>query len=136
MHHRPPLGRERRGEAVEEETLDPIAGYVERVTLAQYHIREATHDAPPLRRIRDPYRRLQPAPALVLFLADGGNADRREHAEVIRELSAQPMFVPFVKIGKDEFPFLRKWAGLRGRPIDLAGFMPVNDLGAIQDLEL
>jgi len=106
------------------------------VTLAQYNIRKATHDAPPRRLLRDPYRSPQPAPAFVIFLADGGNADRRERTEVIRALSAQPMFVPFVGIGKEEFPFLRKLAGLRGRPIDLAGFVPVNNLDAIEDLEL
>ena len=46
------------------------------------------------------------------------------------------MFVPFVGIGKEEFPFPRKLAGLPGRPIDLAGFVPVNNLDAIQDLKL
>ena len=55
---------------------------------------------------------------------------------MIRELTAQPIFVPFVGIGKEEFPFLRKLAGLPGRPIDHAGFVPVNDLDAIEDLEL
>ena len=55
---------------------------------------------------------------------------------MICELSAQPMFMPFVRIGKEDFPFLHKWAGLRGRPIDLAGFVPVNNLDAIKDLEL
>jgi vWA found in TerF C terminus len=49
---------------------------------------------------------------------------------------SQPIFVPFVGIGKEEFPFLRKLAGLPGRPIDHAGFVPVNDLDAIEDLEL
>ena len=106
------------------------------MTLAQYNIRKATHDAPALRLLRDPYRSPQPAPAFVIFLADGGNADRRESAEVIRALSAQPVFVRFVGIGKEDFPFLHKLAELRGRPIDLAGFVPVNDLDAIQDLEL
>ena len=36
-------------------TLDEIEGYVERVILAQYKIREATNYAPPLRLIRDHY---------------------------------------------------------------------------------
>ena len=73
---------------------------------------------------------------MVIFLADGGNTDRCERTEVIRALSAQPMFVPFVRIGKEEFPFLCKLAGLPGRLIDLAGFVSVNNLDAIQDLEL
>jgi hypothetical protein len=117
-------------------TLDEIEGYVERVILAQYRIREATNYAPPLRLLSSKYRAPQPAPAFVIFLTDGGNADRRESAEVIRELSSQPVFVQFVGIGKEEFPFLRKLDALSGRLIDNAGFMQVNDLDAIKDAEL
>ena len=117
-------------------TLDEIEGYVERVILARYKIREATNYAPPLRLIRDQYRSPQPAPAFVIFLTDGSNADRRESAEAIRELSSQPVFVQFVGIGKEDFPFLRKLDELPGRVIDNAGFMAVDDLDAIQDAEL
>ena len=117
-------------------TLDEIEGYVERVILARYKIREATNYAPPLRLIRDQYRSPQPAPAFAIFLTDGSNADRRESAEAIRELSSQPVFVQFVGIGKEDFPFLRKLDELPGRVIDNAGFMAVDDLDAIQDAEL
>jgi hypothetical protein len=117
-------------------TLDEIEGYVERVILSQYKIREATNYAPPLRLLLSKYRAPQPAPAFVIFLTDGGNADRRESAEVIRELATQPVFVQFVGIGPEDFPFLRKLDELPGRAIDNAGFMPVNDLDAIKDLEL
>lgn len=89
-------------------TLDEIEGYVKRTILARYKIREATNYTPPLRLIRDQYWSLQPAPAFVIFLTDGGNADWRERAEVIRELSSQPAFVQFMGIGKEDFPFLRK----------------------------
>ena len=117
-------------------TLDEIEGYVERAILARYKIREAINYTPPLRLIRDQYRSPQPAPAFVIFLTDGSNADRRERAEAIRELSSQPVFVPFVGIGKEEFPFLHKLDELPGRLIDNAGFMLVNDLDTIKDLEL
>ena len=117
-------------------TLDEIEGYVERVILSQYKIREATNYAPPLRLLLSKYRSPQPAPAFVIFLTDGGNADRRESTEVIRELAAQPVFVQFVGIGPEDFPFLRKLDELPGRVIDNAGFMHVNDLDAIKDLEL
>jgi hypothetical protein len=116
-------------------TLDEIEGYVERVILAQYKIREATHYAPPLRLLLSKYRAPQPAPVLVIFLTDGGNADRRESAEAIREMSSQPVFVQFVGIGQEDFPFLRKLDELPGRPIDNAGFMAVNDLDEIEDAE-
>jgi len=117
-------------------TLDEIDGYVERVILSQYKIREATNYAPPLRLIRDQYRSPQPAPVFVIFLTDGGNADRPASAEVLRELSSQPVFVQFVGIGKEDFPFLHKLDALPGRVIDNAGFMAVNDIDAIKDAEL
>ena len=117
-------------------TLDEIDGYVERVILAQYKIREATNYAPPLRLLSNKYRTPQPAPLFVIFLTDGGNADKPASAEAIRELSSQPVFVQFVGIGKEDFPFLHKLDELPGRMIDNAGFMRVNDIDAIKDLEL
>jgi hypothetical protein len=117
-------------------TLDEIEGYVERVILSQYKIREATNYAPPLRLLLNKYQAPQSAPVLVIFLTDGGNADRRESAEAIRELSHQPAFVQFVGIGQEDFPFLRELDELPGRPIDNAGFMAVNDLDEIEDAEL
>ncbi|MCC9001510.1 MAG: VWA domain-containing protein [Candidatus Competibacter sp.] len=117
-------------------TLDEIEGYVERVILSQYKIREATNYAPPLRLILNHYRAPQPAPVFVIFLTDGGNADKPASAEAIRELSKQPVFVQFVGIGKEDFPFLRKLDELSGRLIDNAGFMQVNDFDTLNDLEL
>lgn len=117
-------------------TLDEIDGYVERVILSQYKIREATNYAPPLRLIRDEYPQPRPAPVFVIFLTDGANADKPASADVLRELSAQPVFVQFVGIGKEDFPFLRKLDALPGRVIDNAGFMAVNDIDTIKDAEL
>lgn len=117
-------------------TLDEIDGYVERVILAQYKIREATNYAPPLRLLLNKYQAPQTAPVFVIFLTDGGNADKPASAEVIRELSKQPVFVQFVGIGKEDFPFLKKLDELPGRLIDSAGFMHVNDIDTIKDAEL
>ena len=117
-------------------TLDEIDGYVERVILAQYKIIEATRYAPPLRLIGEKYRGPQPDPVFVIFLTDGGNADRRESAAVIREIAAEPIFVQFVGIGAEEFPFLQKLDELPNRVVDNAGFMHVNDIATIDDTEL
>ena len=117
-------------------TLDEVEGYVERVILAQYKIREATNYAPPLRWLLNKYQAPQPAPVFVIFLTDGGNADKPASAEAIRELSKQPVFVQFVGIGKEDFPFLHKLDELPGRFIDNAGFMHVNDIDTVKDLEL
>ena len=72
----------------------------------------------------------------VIFLVDGDTAERWESAEVIRELSHQPVFVQFMEIGKEDFPFLRKLDKLSGRLIDNAGLMQVNDLDQIEDAKL
>lgn len=117
-------------------TLDEIDGYVERVILAQYKIREATNYAPPLRMLLKKYHAPQSTPVFVIFVTDGGNADRPATAQVIRELSSEPLFVQFVGIGKEDFPFLHKLDELSGRLIDNAGFMQVNDLDVIKDAEL
>ncbi len=117
-------------------TLDEIEGYVERVILSQYKIREATNYAPPLRLLLNKYQAPQPAPVFVIFLTDGGNADKPASAEAIRELSKQPIFVQFVGIDKEDFPFLHRLDELPGRVIDNAGFMHVNDIEAIKDAEL
>ncbi|MBL8251778.1 MAG: VWA domain-containing protein, partial [Candidatus Competibacter sp.] len=117
-------------------TLDEIEGYVERVILARYTIREATNYAPPLRLLLEKYRAPQPDPAFVIFITDGSNADRPATSEVIRELSSQPVFVQFVGIGQDYFPYLLKLDELPGRVIDNAGFTQINHLDAIRDDEL
>ncbi|MBK8183958.1 MAG: VWA domain-containing protein [Candidatus Competibacteraceae bacterium] len=70
------------------------------------------------------------------FIADGANADRGATAAVIRALSSEPVFLQFVGIGKEDFPFLRKLDELPGRLIDNAGFMSINDLDGIKDAEL
>jgi len=117
-------------------TLDEIDGYVERVILTQYKIREATNYAPPLRLLLNKYPAPQPAPVFVIFLTDGGNADKPASKEAICELSKQPIFVQFVGMGKEDFPFLHKLDELPGRLIDNAGFMAVNDIDTIKDAEL
>lgn len=117
-------------------TLTAIDGYVERVILAEYKIIEATHYAPPLQLLLESYRAPQPDPALVIFLTDGGNADRRETADIMRALSAEPVFIQFVGIGAEDFPFLRKLDELDGRVLDNAGFMHIDDIDTVKDAEL
>lgn len=117
-------------------SLQEIEGYVARVILAQYKIREATNYAPPLRLLWKKYHAPQPVPVFVIFVTDGGNTDRTATSEVIRELSSEPVFIQFVGIGHEDFPFLHKLDELPGRFIDNAGFMHINDLDVIKDAEL
>lgn len=117
-------------------TLTAIAGYVERAILSDYKVIEATNYAPPLHLLLERYHAPQAVPAFVIFLTDGGNADRRDTATVLRALSAEPVFIQFVGIGAEDFPFLHRLDELDGRVLDNAGFMPVNDMDVISDAEL
>ena len=117
-------------------TLEEIDGYVERVILSSYKIREATNYAPPLRMLWNKYRGPQKFPVLVIFLTDGGNSDKGDTNEIIREMSGHPMFVQFVGIGKEEFPYLQRLDELPGRVLDNAGFMQVQDIDSIKDAQL
>jgi uncharacterized protein (DUF58 family) len=117
--------------------VDDFDGYVERVILAQYRINEATNYAPALRLLHERHAGKDAAePTFVIFLTDGGNADRRECEEAIRALSSRPVFIQFVGIGTEDFPFLRKLDELKGRQADNAGFMHIEDISAIRDAEL
>ena len=117
-------------------TLTELDGYVSREILPNYKIIEATCYAPPLHLIAERYRSPQPEPVFVIFLTDGGNSDRRESTEIIRSLSSQPVFIQFVGIGAEDFPYLRKLDELPGRTVDNAGFMMVNDIDTVDDTEL
>lgn len=117
-------------------TLNEIESYVEREILARYKIREATNYAPPLRLLLNKYCAPQSVPVFVIFITDGGNGDRPATAEVIRELASNPVFVQFVGIGKEDFPFLHKLDELPSRLVDNTGFMQINDLDTIKDAEL
>jgi hypothetical protein len=117
-------------------TLADIEGYVERKILPHDKIIEATHYAPPLQQIQDRYRSPQTDPVFVIFITDGGNADRRQSTEIIRTLASEPIFIQFVGIGPEQFPFLEKLDELPGRVIDNAGFMAINDIDTIKDAEL
>jgi AAA+ ATPase superfamily predicted ATPase len=117
-------------------TLDEIEGYVERVILSQYKIKEATNYAPALQLVLNKYKAPQPNPVFVIFLTDGGNADKPATKDLIRELSVEPVFIQFIGIGKEDFPFLHKLDELPGRLIDNAGFMQIDDIETIKDAEL
>ncbi len=117
-------------------TINDFDNYVQKVILSEYKINEATNYAPPLKLIRDKYHGKQPVPVFVIFLTDGGNADRRETEDIIRSLSSEPVFIQFVGIGAESFPFLKKLDELKERLIDNAGFMQINDIVTIEDSEL
>ncbi|MBF0101652.1 MAG: VWA domain-containing protein [Desulfobacterales bacterium] len=117
-------------------TINDFDNYVQNIILTKYKINEATNYAPPLKLIYDKYCGKQSVPVFVIFITDGGNADKKETENIIRPISSEPIFIQFVGIGADDFPFLRKLDQLTGRVIDNAGFMEVNDISNIKDKEL
>lgn len=117
-------------------TINDFDNYVQNVILSNYKINEATNYAPVLRLIQDKYQGKQADPVFVIFITDGSNADKRETTNIIQSIATEPMFIQFVGIGSDDFPFLCKLDELKGRPIDNTGFMHVNDIISIDDSEL
>jgi len=117
-------------------TINDFDGYVERVILANHKVIEATNYAPPLKLILEKYRAHTGMPVFVIFLTDGGNSDKKETESVMRSLSSLPVFIQFVGIGAEDFPFLKKLDELQGRVLDNAGFMHIMDIENISDSEL
>lgn len=117
--------------------LDEIEGYVERVILPDYKINEATKYGPALTALADDHNRgVSPLPTFVIFVTDGGNSDRAAAKAALIAMSREPIFVQFVGIGKEEFPFLEKLDELAGRAVDNAGYIHVNDIAEVKDGEL
>ncbi len=82
------------------------------------------------------YNQHNKEPVFVIFLTDGGNSDKKDSKEIIKTLSKCPVFIQFVGIGAEDFPFLKKLDDLEGRMIDNAGFMHVTDIATIDDTAL
>ena len=117
-------------------SIDEIDGYVEREVLSEFRIIEATKYATALKLISNKYQEKQSHPVFVVFITDGNNSDKKESTELIVNLSCRPIFIQFVGIGKEDFPYLNKLDNLSGRFVDNAGFMHVNDIENIDDEKL
>ncbi|WP_309234888.1 VWA domain-containing protein [Nocardia sp. XZ_19_385] len=75
-------------------------------------------------------------PALVLFFTDGGFAQKREIAELMRKASRLPAFWQFVGLGKANYGVLRNLDEMDGRAVDNAGFFTAEDIDRMDDAEL
>ena len=117
-------------------SLDDLDGYVDREIMANYRIIEATKYATALNLIKDKYKGNQDDPVFVIFITDGNNSDKKESTELITKLSKESIFIQFVGIGKETFPYLKKLDELPNRFLDNAGFMHVNDISSIDDSSL
>lgn len=75
-------------------------------------------------------------PVYILFIVDGGNDDRAETEQVIREMSELGFFIQFIGVGNASFAFLEKLDDLSGRKLDNANFFKVSDIRQMSDDQL
>ncbi len=75
-------------------------------------------------------------PLFILFITDGGNADRRATNEIIKKSSEMNVFIQFIGIGNEKFEYLMRLDNMRGRNRDNTGFSKMLDLEKASDDEL
>jgi hypothetical protein len=75
-------------------------------------------------------------PTFILFITDGENADHSNTTSIIRTSSSMNVFIQFVGIGDETFKYLKKLDSLTGRARDNTGFVRMQDLSRVDDLEL
>lgn len=116
-------------------TLDNVERW-SRDVAARMDLWGTTSYAPPIEAVTRTLRRGNAVPTYVAFVTDGGNQDRKQATQAIRDASALPAFFQFMAIGREnEFPFLQKLDELSGRTVDNAGFFAVPDPAALSDAE-
>lgn len=123
--------------------LDPvnngnIEGYVERVIMSKKDHFGGTCYAPVMQEIFNRYAKREPMniPTFVVFITDGNNSDKTATKDVLKEASKYNIFWKFVGIGNEKFEFLERLDDLKGRFIDNANFISINDIMAIKDSDL
>lgn len=123
--------------------LDPVSysnldGYVQEVILSKKEHFGTTYYAPVMDEIISRYAEKYPAniPTFVIFITDGANADIAASKKSLIRASKYNIFWKFVGIGKEKFDFLEKLDNLKGRFIDNANFISVNNLSEIDDQTL
>ena len=119
-------------------TTANLNGYVQNVILSKKEHFGGTCYAPVMEQIVKRYGIKQKAniPTFVIFITDGGNSDRANAKRAIIEASHYNIFWKFIGIGSTKFDFLESLDTLKGRFIDNANFISVNNLNEIDDKQL
>jgi len=117
-------------------TTTDFEGYIAREIMAKHKINQATKYATAIERLQQKYVGRRDVPVYVIFITDGDNSDKKETKAWMIQLCRQPIFWQFVGIGHETFKFLTRLDELKGRAIDNAGFMQVNDIATISDDDL
>ena len=118
--------------------LNNYDDYVKKVINKSEMYMGGTNYSPVLEEIIElyQYNKISSIPAFVIFITDGDNWDTTETDKIIRELSNYNIFIQFVGIGKEKFTYLRKLDNLSGRRCDNTGFIAVEDMNNLSDIEL
>ena len=114
---------------------DTIDGYVQRVILSRNDHFGGTCYAPVMQEILNRYVHRDPMniPTFVIFITDGNNSDKKATKTILTEASHYNLFWKFVGIGSERFEFLERLDDLKGRFIDNANFVSVNQIQSISD---
>lgn len=114
---------------------DSIDGYVQREILSKNDHFGGTCFAPVMRKIYERYAMKDPStiPTLVIFITDGSNSDKTDTKKVLTDASKHNIFWKYVGIGSEQFPFLERLDELKGRFIDNANFITIDDITTIKD---
>lgn len=116
---------------------DSIDGYVQREILSKNDHFGGTCFAPVMRKIYERYalKDSSPIPTLVIFITDGSNSDKNDTKKVLTEASKHNIFWKYVGIGAPDcaFPFLQRLDELKGRFIDNANFITIDNIGDMKD---
>ena len=117
---------------------DTIDDYVQRVILSKNEHFGGTNYAPVMQELLNRFTIREPAkiPTFIIFITDGNNADKAATKQVLTEASKYNLFWKFIGIGDERFEFLQKLDELKGRFIDNANFVSINNISAIDDAEL
>lgn len=123
---------------LESVTGDNLDGYVQKVILSKKDHFGTTCYAPVMEHILNRYGKENRAniPTFVIFITDGANSDKAASKAVLTEASHYNIFWKFIGIGNEKFEFLERLDTLKGRFIDNANFVSVNNLAQIDDRTL
>ena len=117
--------------------LDNFQGYVKREILDNKWHMGRTCYAPVLKDIMKKYfffgLKKSKDPIFLIFITDGANSDKTDTDKVIRDSSKKDIFIKFIGMGKEEFPYLEKLDDLGGRVVDNTAFSKVEDFENISD---
>lgn len=117
-------------------TVDDLSGYVEREIIAKHKINQATKYAKAIECVQKTYFGKRSVPVFVIFITDGDASDKPHTKAWLQQVCREPLFFQFVGIGKEKFVFLEKLDDLEGRVIDSTGYIKIDDLANITEIEL